>query len=213
MHKTNRAQPSEQQGFTLIEILVAIAIFAVLSLAAYQILQGVLRSGEISREHDKSLIEVQRGMLLIERDFVQMVARQSRTPGVDDEKLQALYAGKAVLDSDFQGIEFNRLGWNNPLNLLPRSNVLRVGYRVQNNQLQRLYYLHPDTVVGQEPEQQIILSDVDNLTFRFWSDGWINTWTSNTEIPSGIEIVIESKKFGELRRVFILPNSVVVSNE
>ena len=202
-------QYKKNNGFTLIELLIAIAIFAVLSFAAYQILQGVLRSGEISKEHDQNLVEIQRGMLLIERDFVQMVARSSRTGNTDDENLQVLYAGKNTLDSDYQGIEFNRLGWANPLNLLPRSNILRVGYRVQEGQLQRLYYLHPDTVSGEEPEQQVILHDIENLTFRFWDEDWVSSWSSSSEIPTGIEITITSKHYGELRRVFILPNSVV----
>ena len=202
-------QYKKNSGFTLIELLIAIAIFAVLSFAAYQILQGVLRSGEISKEHDQNLVEIQRGMLLIERDFVQMVARASRTGNTDDENLQVLYAGKNTLDSDYQGIEFNRLGWANPLNLLPRSNILRVGYRVQEGQLQRLYYLHPDTVSGEEPEQQVILHDIENLTFRFWDEDWVSSWSSSSEIPTGIEITITSKHYGELRRVFILPNSVV----
>ncbi len=202
-------QQVKQNGFTLIEILIAIAIFATLSLAAYQILQGVLRSGEISREHDKHLVEIQRGMLLIERDFVQMVARISRTGNAEDEKLQVLYVGKKVLDSDSEGIEFNRLGWTNPLNLLPRSTILRVGYRVKNNQLQRLYYLHPDIVAGEKPEQQVILNDVDSLSFRFWDDDWIDTWNADKTIPKGIEMTINSQHYGELKRVFILPDSTV----
>jgi general secretion pathway protein J len=202
-------QYKKNSGFTLIELLIAIAIFAVLSFAAYQILQGVLRSGQISKEHDQRLVEIQRGMLLIERDFVQMVARTSRTGSTDDDDLQVLYAGKNTLDSDYEGIEFNRLGWANPLNLLPRSNILRVGYRVQDEQLQRLYYLHPDTVSGEEPEQQVILHDIENLTFRFWDDDWVSSWSSTSEIPTGIEITITSKYYGELKRVFILPNSVV----
>lgn len=202
-------QQVKQNGFTLIEILIAIAIFATLSLAAYQILQGVLRSGEISREHDKHLVEIQRGMLLIERDFVQMVARISRTGNAEDEKLQVLYVGKKVLDSDSEGIEFNRLGWTNPLNLLPRSTILRVGYRVKNNQLQRLYYLHPDTVAGEKPEQQVILNDVDSLSFRFWDDDWIDTWNADKTIPKGIEMTINSQHYGELKRIFILPDSSV----
>lgn len=202
-------QHKKNNGFTLIELLIAIAIFAVLSFSAYQILQGVLRSGQISKEHDQNLVEIQRGMLLIERDFVQMVARNSRTGNTDDEDLQVLYTGKNTLDSDYQGIEFNRVGWANPLNLLPRSNILRVGYRVQEGQLQRLYYLHPDTVSGEEPEQQVILHDIENLTFRFWDDDWVSSWSSSSEIPTGIEITITSKHYGELKRVFILPNSVV----
>jgi len=200
---------AKSQGFTLVEILVAIAIFAMLSFAAYQILQGVLRSGEISREHDQNLKEIQRGMLLIERDFVQMVARTSRIEGTDDEDLQVLYVGDEVLDSEYEGIEFNRLGWFNPLNLLPRSNVLRVGYRVQDSQLQRLYYLHPDTISGEEPEQQVILNDIEGLSFRFWDDTWVTSWSSTSALPTGIEITINSKHYGELRRVFVLAASEV----
>jgi len=200
---------AKSQGFTLVEILVAIAIFAMLSFAAYQILQGVLRSGEISREHDQNLKEIQRGMLLIERDFVQMVARTSRIEGTDDEDLQVLYAGDDVLDSEYEGIEFNRLGWFNPLNLLPRSNVLRVGYRVQDGQLQRLYYLHPDAISGEEPEQQVILNDIEGLSFRFWDDTWVTSWSSTSALPTGIEITINSKHYGELRRVFVLAASEV----
>jgi len=202
-------QYKKNAGFTLIELLIAIAIFAVLSFAAYQILQGVLRSGEISKEHDQNLVEIQRGMLLIERDFSQMIARTSRTGSTDSDELRALYAGKNTLDSEYEGIEFNRLGWANPLNLLPRSNILRVGYRVQNGELQRLYYLHPDTVSDEKPEQQVILHDIENLTFRFWDEDWVSSWSSSTDIPSGIEITIMSKHYGELKRVFMLPNSTV----
>lgn len=202
-------QYKKNAGFTLIELLIAIAIFAVLSFAAYQILQGVLRSGEISKEHDQNLVEIQRGMLLIERDFSQMIARTSRTGSTDSDELRALYAGKNTLDSEYEGIEFNRLGWANPLNLLPRSNILRVGYRVQNGELQRLYYLHPDTVSDEKPEQQVILHDIENLTFRFWDEDWTSSWSSSTDIPSGIEITIMSKHYGELKRVFMLPNSTV----
>lgn len=202
----------KNSGFTLIELLIAISIFSMLSLAAYQILQGVLRSGEISREHDKHLIEIQRGMLLIERDFVQMVARTSRTANVETTNLLALYVGKKILESDSEGIEFNRLGWTNPLNLLPRSNIVRVGYRVKDNQLQRLYYLYPDTIAGQEPEQQVILNDIEGLSFRFWGEDWQETWSLPKQLPSGIEMTITSKHYGELRRVFMLPNSQVIAS-
>lgn len=205
--KYNKQRKSK--GFTLIEILIAIAIFAVLSLAAYQILQGVLRSGEISKSHDEKLIEIQRGMLLIERDFLQMVARKSRLSGVDSENLKAFYVGQRVLDSESEGIEFNRLGWTNPLNQLPRSNILRVGYRVQDKQLQRVYFLYPDVVSKEDAEQQVILNDIETLSFRFWNNGWVTNWDVANTIPTGIEITIVSENYGEFKRVFILPHSEV----
>lgn len=212
MLSLNRFTRNKSRGFTLIELLIAIAIFSTLSMAAYQILQGVLRSGEISRIHDQRLIEIQRGMLLIERDFVQMVARTSRSGGSEAGSATVLSSGKGVLDSDAEGIEFNRLGWTNPLNLLPRSNIVRVGYRVKDQQLQRVYYLYPDTGSGQTPEEQVILNGIENLTFRYWGEDWVEKWTQPKQIPSGIEMTITSTHYGELRRVFMLPTSEVLGS-
>ncbi|MEH6454136.1 MAG: type II secretion system minor pseudopilin GspJ [Psychromonas sp.] len=198
------------KGFTLLEVLVAVTIFAMLSLAAYQVLQGVIRSSEISKEHSENLTELQRAMLIIEQDFTQIVARVSRQEGIDDEDLFTLSVGDDLFDSDDQGIEFNRLGWANPLNLLPRSDILRVRYRLQDGQLQRLYFLYPDTVSGQEPEQQTLLNDVESLSFRFWNNDWQDTWESKTALPEGIEITFSSKSFAEIRRVFIISPGEVV---
>ena len=209
MPNLNKRSLQRAQGFTLIEILIAIAIFASLSLAAYQILQGVLRSDEISKAHDQNLKNLQRGMLLIERDFLQMVARKSRFHGVEEDKLKVLYVGKGVLDSESQGIEFNRLGWTNPFNLLPRSTLLRVGYRLQNEQLQRVYFLYPDVAAEENEYEQVILDGVEDLTFRFWNNGWVNSWSDDAALPSGIEITITSKRYGEIKRIFMLPSSDV----
>lgn len=198
------------KGFTLLEVLVAITIFAMLSLAAYQVLQGVIRSSEISKKHSESLTELQRAMLIIEQDFTQIVARVSRQEGIDDEDLYTLSVGDDLFDSDDQGIEFNRLGWANPLNLLPRSNILRVRYRLQDGELQRLYFLYPDTVNGQEPEQQTLLTGIESLSFRFWNNDWQDTWESKTSLPEGIEVTFTGESFSEIRRVFIISPGEVV---
>jgi len=211
LRSLNANSRQRAQGFTLLEILIAIAIFASLSLAAYQILQGVLRSDQISKAHDQSLTDLQRGMLLIERDFLQMVARKSRFNGLEGDKRKVLYAGVGVVDSDSQGIEFNRLGWTNPFNLLPRSTLLRVGYRVQNQQLQRVYSLYPDVASDENDYEQVLLDNVEALTFRFWNNGWVDTWSDDDALPSGIEMTIESQRYGEIKRVFVLPSSDVSS--
>ena len=198
------------KGFTLLEVLVAIAIFAVLSLAAYQVLQGVLRSGEISKEHSDSLTKLQRAMLIIEQDFTQIVARTSRDEGVEQDKLRVITAGASLFESEDQGIEFTRLGWANPLGLLPRSDLLRVRYRLKEGQLQRLYFLYPDLVAGQEPQVQVLLNDIEKLSFRFWNSGWQEKWTSVKKLPKGIEINFTSKRYSEIRRAFLIPEGEVI---
>ena len=192
------------KGFTLLEVLISITIFALLSLAAYQVLQGVLRSGEISKDHSQSLTELQRAMLIMEQDFTQIVARLSRDENTEEEDLKVLTAGDELFDSQDQGIEFTRLGWKNPLGLLPRSNLLRVRYRLKEGQLQRLYFLYPDLIAGQEPQVQVLLNDIEKLSFRFWDGGWKNTWTSTDELPEGIEISFTSKRYSEIHRSFLV---------
>ena len=185
-------------------------IFALLSLAAYQVLQGVLRSGEISKTHNQRLTELQRAMLIIEQDFTQMVARKSRQEGRDKEDLRSLTSGKELFSSQDQAIEFNRLGWANPLGLLPRSNIVRVRYVLRDGQLQRLYFLYPDTIAGQEPETQVLLKDVEELSFRFWNNGWKSSWSPADKLPEGIEINFTSKHFADIRRVFLISSGEVM---
>lgn len=209
MSNPNRTDKKSIKGFTLLEVLVAIMIFAMMSLAAYQVLQGVLRSSEISKIHSERLTELQRAMLIIEQDFTQIVARKSRQEGVDTEELRALTMENGLFSSQDQGIEFNRLGWTNPLNLLPRSNILRVRYRLRDGQLQRLYFLYPDTVSGQQPEVQVLLKDIEKLSFRFWDNGWKESWLPAERLPQGIEINFTSKYFANIRRVFLVSSGEV----
>ncbi|PKG40075.1 type II secretion system minor pseudopilin GspJ [Psychromonas sp. Urea-02u-13] len=207
----NRNAYRATQGFTLLEVLIAISIFAVMSMVSYQVLQGVIRSGEISKRHSDELLKIQRAMLIIEQDFTQIIARASRDESGDSDQIRVLSVGKSLFESEDEGIEFTRLGWANPLGLLPRSNLLRVRYRLFDGQLQRLYFLYPDIVAGQVPETQVLLENIEKLSFRFWSDGWKTTWTEKSKLPSGIETTFTSKQFGEINRQFLVSESEVLS--
>lgn len=116
-------------GFTLIEVLVAIAIFASLSVGAYQVLNQVQRSNEISAERTARLAELQRAMVIMDADFRQMALRQFRTDGEAPSE-QILQWKESLLDSDQHGLLFVRLGWHNPQQQFPRGEVAKVGYRL-----------------------------------------------------------------------------------
>lgn len=199
----------QQRGFTLIEMMIAIAIFALLSMGAYQVLQGVLRSDEISRERGDALKQLQRAMVIVERDFQQMNARNNRS----DDELTAmpLQAGKFMFDSDDDGIAFTRSGWRNPLSQLPRSSLQRVIYRIKDTQLERLSYIYLDPVVGEDPSRKLILKNVEAMKFEFYHENkWIETWTNQKQLPDGIKIKLTLQRFGDIERVFLLPQGSVV---
>jgi len=204
-------QTVNQRGFTLIEMMIAIAIFAILSLGAYQVLQGVLRSDEISTERGNALKQLQRAMVIVERDFQQMNARNNRS----DDELTAmpLQAGKFMFDSDDDGIAFVRSGWRNPLSQLPRSSLQRVMYRIKDAHLERLSYVYLDPTTGEEPKTQLILENVESLMFEFYDENkWTETWTNKNALPDGVKMTLTLKRFGEVQRLFLLPKATVVSS-
>ena len=84
---------NRSQGFTLIEVLVAIAIFASLSVGAYQVLNQVQRSNEISMERSERLKTLQRALVFMDNDFRQMALRQARTNGEEPSPMLLQWKG------------------------------------------------------------------------------------------------------------------------
>lgn len=64
-----------QRGFTLVEMLLAIALFAMLSLTALAVFRGVLKNDEITQRKSTQLTQLQRALAIVERDFAHAQAR------------------------------------------------------------------------------------------------------------------------------------------
>ena len=103
-----RYHPAHSLGLTLIELLIALAIFAVLSAITHGAIRAALEARQRIEAESNRLGDLQRAMLVIERDVVQMVGRRIR-----DENGEALPALKSP-GNGFRLLEFTRTGWNNP---------------------------------------------------------------------------------------------------
>ena len=207
----NRQLNKQNYGFTLIEILVAMAIFTVIGLASTGVLTSVINSDQLSSERFERLEELQRAMLTMERDILQIVPRAVRING--DPVDTVISGGEDVFDSDADGLGFVRIGWHNPQMLLPRSSLQAVGYRIQEQQLQRLYGNYVDNVIGYEPKVKVLLFGIEDFRVSFLTkaeqleepEEWDEAYSSST-LPIAISITIVSKTFGEIRREFMLAN-------
>lgn len=197
-------------GFTLLEILVAMAIFTLIGLASTTVLSSVIDSDELSTERFEKLQRLQRSMLVLERDVLQATPRPIRVEG---EANQIVFSGGSDLfQSDTDGLGFVRSGWHNPQLMLPRSTLQAVAYRLQEGQLQRLYGNYVDNVIGYEPKIKILLEDVEDFQVEFYvspgkdpteSESWEESYTG-TELPFAVAITLTTKDFGEIRREFLL---------
>ena len=199
-----------QRGFTLLEILIAMAIFTLIGLAGTSVLTSVLDSDELSTQRFERLEVLQRAMLTLERDILQAVPRAVRING--EKSSTVISGGEDLLDSEADGIVLVRGGWHNPQFMLPRSTLQAVGYRLQEGQLQRLYGNYLDNVVGFEPKVKVLLEEVDDFQIEFLvqslgttedESGWQEDYSSNV-LPVAVAVTISTKTFGLIRREFML---------
>ncbi len=202
-------------GFTLLELLIAIALFALLGLATYRMLESVLRSDEVVRAQETQLRQLGRAVWRLEQDLIQAVPRPVRD-GYGDE--QNALVGQL---SSFEGgaaLELTRSGWRNPTGML-RANLQRVRWRLDNGSLERLYWLVLDRDLDSEPRVQRVLDDVTELRLRYldaensWHEEWppFDFGRGNPEeqarrLPVAVEVSFDHLRYGTITRLLRLPD-------
>lgn len=183
-------------GFTLVELLVAIAIFSMMTVVAYGGIASIMKNDRASLEHETALKKLQRTLVFIEKDLRQLSLR-SRNTGYS-ELLPAL---KSDGSSETGLLEFSRAGNSNPADL-SRSSLQRVRYVLEESKLQRMSWNlvdHNDA----EPLMMNLLSDVSEVNFAFFTvDGENESDWTKEELPLGIELKLTHERWGEVRRVF-----------
>ncbi len=198
-------QPKNKHGgFTLLEVLIAMTIFALISLAGVTILDTVIKSEDNSQQRMARLNEIQRAFLIMERDFIQLARRSVR---VDGEKPLA-----GFIHVDIQGftdsadaIAFVRGGWTNPGLIMPRGDMQSVAYQLNNDTLERWHFNFVDAVAGQEAKKRPLLTQVKQLSFEFYvGKKWQKELTEEM-IPQAIAVEVELEDYGVIRREFLLP--------
>jgi len=213
-HHNNRF--SNQQGFTLLELLIASMVFAIMAVMAYGGLDNVIDNSQASQQALDRLQQVQQGISVLNRDFSQIIKRPIRDEYGNPQPY--LSAGSSIDNL----VEFTRGGRVNPANLL-RSSLVRVAYRFDNDQLIRLQWPQLDRAQESEPKQTVLIDNIENVALRFldqnaeWQEQWppLNTVsdtgseassasTATIVTPLGIEITLQLKDWGEIRRLYAM---------
>lgn len=192
-----------QKGFTLLEVLVAMAIFALISLASFSLFNTVTTSQEKSSTRIEAMNSIQRAFILIERDFLQMARRSVRFAG-DSPSTNFIHTDSNNFESTSQSIAFVRNGWTNPGLLLPRSDMQSVAYQVNEETLERLHYNFVDASLSEEPKVRKLLTGINDISFEYYyADKWNKTYDEK-DLPRAISIELDTKEFGILKRKFLV---------
>lgn len=195
-------------GFTLLEILVSISIFAIISVIALTGLKTIIDAQEITNKVADQMKELQSTMFYLEQDIRFAINREIRDEFGDTRP--AVLAG----NTGITGLSLTRAGLRNPLGL-SRSNMIRVHYRLRDNALMRSQYRNLDRRSETDKFERQLMSNVDDLEFRFLDSNhqWVNFWPpvktqgSQTNLPKAIEITISQQYLGKITRLISLPGS------
>ena len=200
---------AHNRGFTLLELMVAMAIFSLISLSSFSLFDTVLKADENSLITTQRNNELQRAFLIIERDFLQIAQRTARLNGETPIDDVFIISDGENYDSDSETLVFVRNGWTNPGLLLPRSDVQAVAYQLNDSTFERLHYNFVDAVVGEEPRRRPLITDVEEVTFEY-HDGidWKEKLVPG-KIPFGIAIELKLKDYGLIRRQFLVPGNII----
>jgi len=191
-------------GFTLIEMVVAIAIFAVVSVLAYGGLNRVLDSQEHLQESAIRLKNLQMTFRYIERDMGQIISRSIRNQYGDLQH--------ALVGDEDKAISFTHSGWRNPANLV-RSRLQRISYEVSENTLTRYTWGQLDGAIAEEYFETELLNNVESWNMRYLdqSNQWHTTWPplnsdlNQANIPKALEVTVKVDPWDEIKRVFAAP--------
>ncbi|CAM3634961.1 type II secretion system minor pseudopilin GspJ [Parendozoicomonas haliclonae] len=201
-------------GFTLLELLIAVAIFSLLATACYRLFKSVSRTHEVSSALWEQNGDIQRALLILNKDFAQLIPRPIRNEFGDKEaSLVAASNGNVVM---------SKAGWRN-FTGEKRSNLQRVGYRVDGGRLIRRYWNTMDRAPDTPYVEQVVLDNVQGFVLRFRDEKkrWQNSWPPSSDkqserllmLPSAVEYTIEHQRLGKVQQLVVGPGFVFKEQE
>ena len=192
-------------GFTLIEVLVALFVFGILTILTYSTLGQTFSNADFFSERMDRLQKIQRTVRYLTNDLSSAAPRPVRSE-LGDSYLPAMMVSAA---NNF-ALAVTRGGWSNPAGI-PRSSLQRCIYLLEDNKLFRVYYNVLDTTFSNNGISTEILDDVESLEIRLYQDdGQItNEWPPlNYEDsmrlssrPRAAEIILTLSDEGKIRRI------------
>ncbi len=191
-------QPARRQrGLTLIELMVALAIFAVLGVLSYRALAEVSTSRTRLEEGFERWRSIGRAMQRIDTDLLQLVApATSSSPTTSAQASPPLLLTRAASG----GAELQLL------RLDEARGVRRVGYRLVDGRLDWLRWSGRDAVG--EPIVEPLLANVRNVRWRFLTGGnRVDAWPPGERrhtLPDAVILELELPDHGTLTRFIAL---------
>lgn len=165
-------------GFTLVELLVGIAIFAVLSALGWKVFDYLIKVKDRNAMHEENLGQLQEAYLQVQRDALQIVPLTAHVAGQIQPAL--------LLNN--QQLSFSKAGVTDPLKQ-GNSPFERIEYQynAQDKKIYRMKYANLNFNASAQPLSSVLLSDVEQFQITVLNPNALNQWPEASTDPNDLK--------------------------
>ena len=196
-------------GFTLLELLLAIAILSIITVLTNRGLHLIITSQERINAQDSAMEHLQLTLTLLRQDLQQVVNRPVLNNQGQTEAAMLLIANQ---------LNFTRSGFTNPQAKVKRSTLQRVAYRCQQNTLQRLSWPVLDRSAATDYTVRNLLPDVSGIHWRFldkdnhFHHQWpLDNALDDQPLPKAVELQLDFTSGKQLTQLILLTDNALMS--
>ena len=197
------------KGFTLLEILIALTIFAVLATITSSSLYYAFTTRLKVNEQANRLNSLQLAVSILQQDTAQIVDRAIRG---NEMRLFPVIVGQA------EYMEFTRDGLTNPNSKDKRSTLKRVGFACLEGKLIRRTWDSLDVIDRNKYKDRVLIDKVDECHFSYlnhnlqslteWREQALSLDQRAETFPTALQINITLKDWGKMNLLFIVPEAL-----
>lgn len=188
-------------GFTLLEILIALFVFTILSVLLTQALRTVIEAQSATEEKANRLRTMQFALFLLQRDISQ---------AFDRPIINAKGKEEQSFIGDARGFDFSHLGRADALGAFAQSAIERTAYVFDHETLSRQTYSVLDQAPSSQAHTRILLKNINKMRFQYLDQAghfqkkWPPDQNQGDALPRAIQLDFDLMNWGELQQLFLI---------
>lgn len=200
---------TREAGFTLLEILIALTVFAILATVTSGAMYHAFDTRNRVNDQANRLTQLQLTVSMIENDAKQVIDRPIRG---NEMRLFPIFYGNNKY------AEFTRDGLTNPFGQDRRSSLKRIAFVCENNKFFRRSWSVLDPVDHNQFESKLLLDNLDECQLRYLNHGLevLSEWREHAvsqnqkkePFPQAIQLNLTLKDWGKASFLFLIPEAV-----
>lgn len=190
-------------GFTLLEILIALFIFSILSIMLAAGLRTVIDAQSGTEKKAEQLRDTQLALLVLSRDLEQAINRPVMTG--DSNKQEQPFLGEAGM------LTLTHTGYANPTATAVTSSLQRTRYFVEKNALIRMTWEALDRLPKTVSHRRGLLNGVSKVQFEYldyhgtFQKNWPGEGDNQVPLPRAVRVTLTIDNWGTLTQLYVLP--------